>query len=107
MDRGAVLAVLAARHLAMTRSNDFEDGGKPGSGQPGPRETQQGAATPGKGATVQGAAPAAGNVAEQQLDPTPDRVEHPPSSSFTPACSIDVNIKRVWPALPPNSDQSA
>jgi len=59
----------------------FEDGGEPRKRQPhGPHVTQQGAATPGQGATAQGAAQAAGNVAEPQLGPTPDRVERPPSS---------------------------
>ncbi len=54
------------------------DGGKLGEITQ-PRATQQGAATPGQGATAQGAVPAAGNVAEPQLDPTAHRVEHPPS----------------------------
>jgi len=45
--------------------------------QSGPRATQQGAATPGQGAIAQGAVPAAGNVAEPQIDPTPDRVDRP------------------------------
>jgi len=60
----------------------FEDGGKSGSREPGPRAqaTQKGAATSSQGATAQGAARSAGNVAEPQFDPTPDRVEHPPSS---------------------------
>lgn len=73
----------------------FEDGGKPGSGQTGPRAqaTQEGAATPGQGATAQGAVPAAGNVAEPQLGPTTDRAEHPPSSPF--AVKIIVNGRPV------------
>jgi hypothetical protein len=59
----------------------FEDGGEPRKRQAlGPHATQQGAATPGQGATAQGAAQAAGNVAEPQLGPTPDRAERPPSS---------------------------
>lgn len=58
----------------------FEDGGKLVGDNPWPRATQQGAATPGQGATAQGAAQAAGNVAEPQLGPTPDRAERPPSS---------------------------
>lgn len=49
------------------------DGGQLGSGQPGPRATQQGAATPDHGESL-----AVGNVAEPQFGPTPDRTEHPP-----------------------------
>jgi hypothetical protein len=55
------------------------DGGEPGSGQPRPRATQQGAATPG-----QSASSAAGNVAESQLDPTDHRAEPPPSRGTSP-----------------------
>jgi len=62
------------------------DGGKPGSGETEPRAQamQEGAATPGQEATAQGAVQAAGDVAEPQLDPTPDRVEHPPSHGTIP-----------------------
>lgn len=61
--------------------NSFpRDGGKSGRGQPRPHATQQGAITPG-----QGESPAAGNVAESRLDPTPDRIEHPPSHGTSPA----------------------
>lgn len=60
-------------------------GGEPGTRQPGPRATQQGAATPGQGATAQGAGPAAGNVAEPQIGPTSNRAGHPPSTgTFSP-----------------------
>ncbi len=49
-------------------------GGEPGSGQPGPRATQQGAATP-----DQGASQAVGNVAEPHLGPgTRARAATPP-----------------------------
>jgi len=51
------------------------DGRQPGSGQPGPHATQQGADTPG-----QGASSAAGNVADPQAIPTPDRAGQRPST---------------------------
>lgn len=55
-------------------------GGEPGTRQPGPRATQQGAATPGLSASS-----AAGNVAEPQTSPTQDRAGHPPSTgTFSP-----------------------
>lgn len=58
---------------------DFGGGGEQVTRQPLPRATQQGAATPG-----QSASSAAGNVAEPQLGPTPDRAEHPPSPLSPP-----------------------
>lgn len=73
----------------------LEDGGQPRSRQThGPHATQQGAATPDHGATVQGAAQAAGNVAEPQIGPTPDRSDRPPSSSFIPSRLGKVSITR-------------
>lgn len=60
-----------------------EDDGKPGSGQPRPRATQQGAATPGHGATAQGAVQAVGNVAEPKIGPAPDRADRPSSSDLS------------------------
>lgn len=71
--------------------------GSPGSGQPRPRATQQGAATPGHGATAQGAAAAAGNVAEPQLDPVPDRAERPSSSTFSLA-DLAMPRRKEWDA---------
>jgi hypothetical protein len=64
----------------------LEDGGKPGSRETGNHATQQGAATPGYRRSDQVAHDradlhvAVGNVAEPQIGPTPDRVDHPPSS---------------------------
>ena len=78
------------------------DGGQPGSGQTGPHATQQGAATPGHGARDRAAQdraerdPAAGNVAEPQLDPTGHRVERPPS----PGPSRE-DIARTMPTFDP------
>lgn len=78
------------------RLTTFEDGGKPRNRQAlGPHATQQGAATPGQGATAQGAAQAAGNVAEPQLGPTPDRAERPPSSPFPAGRSTPPGFRDV------------
>lgn len=60
-------------------ANDFGEGGQLGRGQTEPRATQKGAATPGQEATAQGAVSAAGNVAESQIGPTPDRADRSPS----------------------------
>jgi hypothetical protein len=59
----------------------FRDGGDPVEDKPDPRNAAGGGHVR-PGATAQGAVPAAGNVAEPQLDPTPDRIEPPPSRSF-------------------------
>lgn len=82
----------------------FEDGRKPGSGQSRPRAkaTQEGAATSSQGATAQGAVRSAGNVAEPQISPTPDRIDHLPSSPISerigaaPRCHQDPSIDAAW-----------